>query len=111
MPVDEPAFETGKTLGLARAVTAFGRQVVDVDTTVAETILRDVILSYDNADPALHARFTILFVELGISGYIARQHTGDQDPAFTHDLLAELANALIRALNSLTHDPPTGDER
>ena len=111
MPVDESAFEAGKTLGLSRAAAAFGRQVLGIDTADAETVLREVILSYDNADRALHTRFTILFVELGISGYIARQHTGDLKPEFTYDLLAELAKTLVRALNSLTHDPPTGDEQ
>lgn len=111
MPIDDLAFEEGKTLGLTRAVAAFGAQVLKIDTVDAETELRQVILSCDDADQALHARFTILFVELGISGYIARKHTGDDEPAFTYELLVDLATTLTRSLNSLMHDPPTGDER
>lgn len=111
MPVNETAFEFGKSLGIARSLIAFGPQVLaSIDTAEAEADLRNVILSYDNAPRPLHPRFTALFVELGVAGAIARQHTGDKAEALTVELLTELADTLIRALNSLTHGPPTGDE-
>ena len=110
MPVDFPAFETGKRLGLIRSVAAFGQVALSIDTTRAEALLFRVLRTYDDAQPPLHPRFTTLMVDLGTSGYIARKVTGQDQPPFTQELLMELSTALIRSLNSLTHTPPTGGE-
>ena len=104
LQIDEPAFQAGVHLALVRTAAAFGRRALGVDITEPQRTLRIVLEEYDDSGRRTRPRFITVFVDLGLSGYIAREMTGDRDLEFDAALARDLRDTLLATLNSWTHD-------
>lgn len=104
MRVDESAFQIGVHLALVRVTAAFGPPVLELDTAEPQQLLRNVLEEYNDAERRIRTRFITIFVDLALSGYVARQITGDDHPQFDTGMLRRLRDTLLDVLNSWTHE-------
>ena len=102
MEFSDSDFELGVHLGRARAASAFGSEVLGLEIDEGTNLLRGFLVQLE-PDRLPHPRFIIFFVDLGVTGYIARMVTGE-GVEYNEGLAEGAWDVLNRLLNSWTHD-------
>ena len=102
MPVNQNDIEAGISAGITRIYEAFGEQL-DYETLSRNpgiSQLRDSLIAIFNNHEDVHPRFVILFCDLAVTGLLARQITGDEQPPLNDELLNKALLQLESILNS-----------